>query len=388
MKKISKILSVFLALLMVVTIIPMSSITASAEDLETSGTCGENLTWEFDPSTGTLTISGTGAMDDYNLYDHPWEEYREDIKKVIINDGVTSIGCWAFFELPNLERATIPETVTTINDCAFDSCYALKEINIPAGVTTIGVGVFNATSLETITIPNSVTTIGDGAFFGCYSLTDVYYSGTEDEWNNISIDNTYVGNDPLLNATIHFANASNPSGACGENVTWEFDPSTGTLTISGTGAMDDYTITKTPWADYKENIKYGVIDNGVTTIGVGTFNNCTNLISATIPNSVTSIGTAAFSNCSNLSQLSIPDSVTTIGAVAFSGCERLTNITFSDSVTIIGNSAFSHCSSLTSVTIPNSVTTIGDYAFSSCERLASVTIPGSVKYIGELAFYN
>jgi hypothetical protein len=87
MKKISKFLSIILTMIMVISIIPMSNITSSAATY--SGTCGDNLTWIFDDSTGTLTISGTGAMYDYSYNNRPWESYEDSIKKVVINNGVT-----------------------------------------------------------------------------------------------------------------------------------------------------------------------------------------------------------------------------------------------------------------------------------------------------------
>ena len=155
------------------------------------------------------------------------------------------------------------------------------------------------------------------------------------------------------------------SGTCGDNLTWTLD-SEGTLTISGTGAMTDYSNgSSVPWYRSRSSIK-----------------------SVTIPNSVTSIGDYAFFNCSSLASVTIPDGVTSIGDHAFEGCSSLASVTIPDSVTSIGGSVFYGCSSLASVTIPNSVTSIGDYAFYYCSSLASVTIPDSVTSIGSSAFYG
>ena len=180
------------------------------------------------------------------------------------------------------------------------------------------------------------------------------------------------------------------SGSCGENVTYSFVSSTGTLTISGTGAMKDYNdyISQVPWYAYRSSIKKVVINNGVTSIGDGTFESCTGLTSVTIPNSVTSIGSGAFASCRELTSITIPNSVTSIGDWAFYNCTGLTSVTIPNSVTSIGNYVFSGCTGLTSIEIPNSVTSIGDFAFADCKGLTSITIPNSVTSIGGMAFYG
>ena len=176
------------------------------------------------------------------------------------------------------------------------------------------------------------------------------------------------------------------SGRCGPNLKWHLTDN-GVLTISGKGAMTDYSISnQSPWFSQSQHIKRIIINDGVTTIGVWAFTTCRYLTSVTIPNSVTTIGWAAFSSCSSLTSVTIPNSVTTIADGAFGGCGALTSVTIPNSVTTIGRQAFRDCSSLTSVTIPNSVTTIGEYAFSGCSSLTSVTIPNSVTTIGSEAF--
>ena len=175
------------------------------------------------------------------------------------------------------------------------------------------------------------------------------------------------------------------SGTCGENLTW--DLTNGVLTISGFGAMNDYSYgSNVPWYDNRENISQVVINDGVTSIGNGAFASCSGLTSVTIPNSVTSIGEFAFSSCSGLTSVTIGNSVTSIGSSAFMYCSGLTSVTIPNSVTSIGGRAFNGCSGLTSVTIPNSVTSIGDGAFAGCSSLTSVTIGNSVANIGGEAF--
>ena len=178
------------------------------------------------------------------------------------------------------------------------------------------------------------------------------------------------------------------SGTCGDNLTWVLDDE-GTLTISGTGAMEDYeNYDDSPWYDSKTSIISIIIEDGVTSIGDHAFNDCYYLSNVTIPNSVTTIGLYAFSSCRSLTSMTIPNSVTSIGDRAFSGCKSLTSVTIPNSVTSIGDHVFSECYNLSNVTIPNSVTSIGDHAFFSCWSLTSVTIPSSITAVDNYVFYN
>ena len=444
--------------------IPNLNIGLGTSSDSVSGTCGDNLEWTF--SGGTLTISGEGVMYDYE-YDAdlnslaPWGDC--EIEKIVIKTGVTGIGKYAFFKCDQLTKVTIPGSVTSIGYGAFESCTSLKNITIPDGVTDIGDYSFNdCTSLTKITIPDTVTNIGqsafggctslksvtipDGvtyigasmfmectslksvsipasvtrmdatAFIGCDSLTDIYYSGSEEQWNNISIE---YGTTAHPSATVHYNSDSQAkpdsssesespteitpspaptpdpgvvSGTCGDNVYWSF--SNGTLTISGSGKMYDYSAsdntsfnTTAPWGNHRDyQIKKVIIAQGVSSIGVRAFSGCTSLTSVTIPNSVTSIGSFAFFKCYNLTSITIPNSVTSIGNGAFYGCTSLTSVAIPDSVTSIRANAFSYCTSLTSVAIPDSVTSIGYRAFSYCTSLTSVAIPDSVTSIGDYAF--
>ena len=180
------------------------------------------------------------------------------------------------------------------------------------------------------------------------------------------------------------------SGTCGTNLTWTLSD-LGELTISGTGAMTEFTSQYTgnnvaPWLSYKGYVFEVTVDSGVTSISAFAFMNCSGLKSVTIPEGVTSIGSYAFLSCTGLKSITIPDSVTSIGDDAFYGCSGLTDITIGSGVTSIGDSAFINCSGLTDVTIPNSVKSIGASAFSNCSGLKSVTIGSGVESIENFAF--
>ncbi|MDR0419700.1 MAG: leucine-rich repeat domain-containing protein, partial [Prevotellaceae bacterium] len=196
--------------------------------------------------------------------------------------------------------------------------------------------------------------------------------------------------------TINKAMAQEASGTTGD-CTWELTGTSGeyTLTVSGSGAMGDYSydyianITNTPWWDYKDNIKTVIIEDGVTTIGIYSFYQFENLETVTIGENVETIGDYAFYGCHSLTSAVIGENVTAIGRSAFYMCHSLTGaLIIPGLVMSIGDWTFYGCRNLTSVTIGNSVTTIGERAFYNCTGLISVIIGNSVTSIEELAFYN
>ena len=175
-----------------------------------TGKCGYNVNYEFDGATGTLTISGTGEMDDYTAEEIDEDDItctspffrNSDIRTIVIEDGVTSIGDFAFLECTNLTEVTMADSVTSIGEASLSHCFALTELTIGNGVTTIGIHAFNSNREMThVTIPSSVTFIDKAAFSIMPKLGNVYYLGSESSWNNITID---IGNDCLTDASIHF----------------------------------------------------------------------------------------------------------------------------------------------------------------------------------------
>lgn len=179
----------------------------------------------------------------------------------------------------------------------------------------------------------------------------------------------------------------------GSGVTWQLtentdDPSTYTLTIRGSGAMEDYLMSgHQPWCSFRDQITSVVVSPGVTSIGNLAFTRFSKLIHVDIADSVVSIGEQAFSDCSSLTDIKIPQSVTYIGVKAFGSCTKLSSITLStNNITSIRLYTFSGCSELSSIVIPDGVTSIQSGAFSNCTKLTSITIPGSVTSIGSNVF--
>ncbi len=320
---------------------------------------GDNAFDMCESLTGVTLPNGVTSVGDYAFHGC-------GLTSIELPDGVTTVGMDAFMYCEALTRATIPESVESIGSGAFDSCTSLTDIRIPQNVTSIGEFTFyNCASMKSVTLPEGLTSIGRSTFRGCDALTDVYYSGTIADWDNIEIGEV---NDALLGAEIH----------CSDDWVDDllgFDPETGTITYCDEyDAEGDLVI-----PDEIDGVK-------VTAIGAYAFEYCEDLTSITIPEGVTSIGDWAFSECTGLTSITIPDSVTSIGEYAFDSCHRLTGITIPEDVTSISNSVFSECTGLTSVTIPDGVTSIGEDAFSGCTALTDITVPAGVESIGEGAF--
>ena len=214
-----------------------------------NGKCGTNVYYSYNSTTTTLSIFGTGAMEDYTSRNIPWNNYRSDITTVVIGDGVTYIGGGVFYGCTSLKSVEIPASVTSIGDFAFMYCTSLESVEIPASVTYIGGEVFyGCTSLKSIEIPASVTSIDDFAFVGCTSLASI----------SVAEGNPTYDSRKECNAIIE---------------------------------------TKTNTLLY--GCKNTVIPDGVTSIGVAAFADCTSLESIEIPASVTSIGYNAFAGCTD-----------------------------------------------------------------------------------------
>jgi hypothetical protein len=185
------------------------------------------------------------------------------------------------------------------------------------------------------------------------------------------------------------------SGTCGENLIWTFDESTGTLTISGTGVMDDYKYDsnsysyKRPWEKYKDKIRCVTITNEVTSIGENAFNGCLHMISVKFSNSVIKIGKRAFMNCRILTDVKFPNSLSIIGEEAFKYCDHIINITIPENVTLIEGSAFSNCISLSFVTASSCVFETGfQSVFNECENIEEIIVNDDVLSLNYYAFYG
>ena len=284
----------------------LSSFTAAA----TSGDFGENNCLHWEVSTGalsgkTLTISGTGAMPNFNFPEGnlaPWWNYEAlgmltsfgnfklegELKKVVIKDGVTNVSDYALFFLPAAEQITLPKTVTSIGRYGIGLCSKLKGISLPKAMTDIGDFGLAGNSFTAITLPDGLQTLGRGAFDSCASLSGV-----------------------SLPAAI--------------------------TAVPGKCFAD---CTKLLTADYKGE---------VTAIGERAFEGCKSLVRAPIPAAVTELGDSAFNGCVALTDVTLPDGVTAIPDACFQGCTALADMKLSAAVTDVGHNAFTGCKALKDV---------------------------------------
>ena len=288
----------------------------------------------------TLIISGTGKMKSF-FFEEAWRnsQYTNLIKTVVINEGITKIGDYAFSGCSNLTSVNIPEGVTEIGNSAFSECSSLKSIEIPESVTSMAIGAFKGcSSLISIDVDtnNRNYMIENGILFDKEGTTLIKCPARNKDMKEYEIPERVT---------------------CIESYAFE-------------GCSDLTSI----------NIPEGVID-----IENNAFQGCSNLTSINIPEGVIDIEWYAFSGCSSLTSINIPESVKEIKEQSFSGCSSLTSINIPEGVIEIGNYAFSGCSNLTSVNIPEGVTRIGDKAFAECSSIKNIIIKDTVTEIGSAA---
>ena len=265
----------------------------TANDIIGSGTLEGGLTWSL-TKAGTLTISGKGAMPDFSSTgDQPWNDNSSKIRKVVIGDGVTSIGSCAFWNCGVLS-AEISPGVTTIGNSAFRSSSVIS-VTIPSSVKTIGDSAFReCENLSSVTVSEGVEKIDQNAFRACKSLTSIALPASIGEVGAAAFFQCQA----LKSAT--FA-AGNKQVKLGDNMFTQ--------------------------CYYLMSVK---LPQNIDCIGEGMFQNCLMLAGVEIPQGAESIGMSAFASCSGLTTVIIPDSVTTIGIAAFASCP-LTDIYFTGS---------------------------------------------------------
>ena len=373
-------------------------------EIRLRGACGANATFIL-YGDGEFIISGTGDLYRYGQ-NPPWSSLRSQIKSVIIDNGISSIYDYTFYNCANLSSVSIPNSVTRIGHYAFTGCSSLQSIVIPDSVTNIGERVFkDCNCLTSITIPHVANNLGrffngsnasvplslkevtvsggtsipDNAFAGCSSITSIIIPDSV----NVMGNNAFGDCSSLTSVTI-----PNSVTSIGDSLFSECN-SLASITIPFLGSsLSDTTNNKLSYLfgfTPPESLKEVVITGG-TCIGDSAFDICSNLTHIALPDSITDIGIGAFNGCSSLESINIPDSVKMIGNNAFNSCSSLESISIPDGVTSIGEGAFYYCSSLTSITIPDSVTYISDHTFNNCTSLATVNIPESVTGIGANAF--
>ena len=434
------VLLLVLALLLTPFCLPVSA-------ADTSGTLPTGQTWNFDSATGTPTVTGKGELPDYAYsssleYQAPWKVWKDNIKIIVLSEGITDTGDCTFHQLKNLTQVklpstlktigksafsgavtlnevTIPKDVTVIGGSAFKDCKALAGITIPEGVITIGIQAFNGCeALASVTIPKSVTLLDSHAFGNCKKLLVVTIKGSpklaaepfsnttnlkqlrfcgdlpQYQWDtlrSIAVECYY----PNTNATWDAAQLQ----SFGSDCTWiphedpasiPFSENSGKCGPNATWSYANGTLTisgtgkvETIWWDHHaQSIQHLVIEDGITNIIHGACFGYANLKTAKIADSVTIIESSAFEKCTSLTSITLPKNLVTIEMSAFLHCSSLNEVKMGNKVTTLGNFAFSG-TAITEITLPDSLTTLGNSVFNGCKQLKELHFPASLKKMGD-----
>ena len=327
MKKRKLVLALMLSLMMLVTMIPSfsfadgtsgtgSGAASGTISAATSGNCGatgSDVKWNFDTATGTLTISGNGAMADYVADETegnhiPWDAWKDEVKEIVVKNGVTHIGSRSFVSMSTLNHVSIANSVTSIGDRAFSES-SVKSVDLPAVVTELEDATFyQCPQLDTIDLSH-IQIIGKNVFEGC-AFKSVELPSVQN-----------IGNFAFQNCTA------------------------------------------------LESVKLG---EGVTELLTGTFKNCTKLKNVELPNSLKTIGGYTFYNTA-ISEIDLRNINTISSTYAFAECKNLENIKMDSLQGTLFRYTFNNCTSLKSVTIPGTITSIESPAFNGCTALADLT---------------
>ena len=299
--------------------------------------------WELDDA-GVLTI--------YMDTTPTWLDHASEIKKVVLEAGVTQIPAGAFYECTNLtsiDTTKADNDLITIGSSAFVGCYSLKNFSTSAWLDVIGAGAFQGSGVEVIDIAY-VNELPDYGFFECDNLKQVYIRG-----GLVTVGkNVFKGCDNL--EYVWFGN--------------------GVLNV-GYGMFEDC-------------VKLSVIElpDSLLTIGELAFDDCVSLTEITVPDSVETVGRYAFHNCSSATYAYIGHNAESIDEYAFYGCSSLENVKIACAMRVYPEGMFMDCTSLTTLDVEPSVETIGKYAFKNCTSLTEYNVPVTAKSIGDSAFDN
>ena len=408
----------------------------------TVGSCSWTLS-----NDGVMTVSGTGSTKGKVFVTFGLGKCSlDDVKEVVIEEGVTDVYAPFIKAMTNLTKVTVPSSVNDIEDGTFTSNKLLSSIVVAEGNTNFSsldgslydksqtklICYPSAISNADFVVPGSVEEIATYAFKDVSSLVTVRLNS-----GLIVIDDlAFVGVPNLKSIDIDDSNESYISDGKvlydqGQTTVIRVAPSSDLTSVE----LPD-TVTQIGDAAFEgcSSITSVVLNDRITRIGVGAFNGCsglteitipegcrricdgvfakctslksvtlpseytsipsnlfwgcTSLTSVTIPETVTSIGDGAFCNCTSLTQIDIPVTVTAIGSNAFGGCIGLASIELPEGLAAISDYAFNKCTALKEITIPESVSSVGYAAFADCKSLTAVTVPDGVTSIGDFAFFN
>lgn len=380
-----KIISILLSIIITISFSFGANIPAHAANTVANGTCGSGLTWILDEN-GTITISGSGSrMNDYrNNSLSPWYNYREQITKAVIEDGVINIGSMAFMGCTNLKEVYFG-TIDTIGDHAFMNCSSLKHAILPNSCVWIWANAFeNCTSLQSAyidSVKSYESTVPEGIFKGCASLSvlglgeSISKIGTDALSGCSSLSSIISDNANIQALDYNTTSWESLSGVCSENtyssdkLTWNYDFDSSLLYFTGSGDMNLYNFESQPWYNF-----YGAI----------------NTVDFSSTDAQTSTSTDCFKDMKSLEKVDFTN-VYSIGWRSFGGCASLGNIEFDSTLKEIWGYAFEKDTSINEIRFKDGYDelSIRDHAFSDCTGTTFwLNLPSNIRYIGDEAFLN
>ena len=353
---------------------PISETGESGTEILGTGTAGTDVTWSIDADY-VLRISGSGRMEDMSLFTINWScdgvDYMPLIRRVIIEDGITYIGKYAFSQCPALESISIPDSVTELGVGIFYKCYALSHAPLPQALTEIPKDTFyNCRSLVDFVIPEGVTKIGARAFYDCSSLTELELS---DRITTIESD-AFHGSG-LTHITFPAGLQVIPSGV----VAFCYD-------LESVKIPDSVTTIEGNAFSQCDKLETIFIPDSVTSMPGATFYACKALRSIRLPAYLPEMGTKVFDSCEALEYLRLPEGITELKDHTFLSCDSLKLVEFPSTLKKIGDQVFWGDGSLQEIRLPEGLEEIGYEAFSTCDAMTTVVLPASLKSIGENAF--
>ncbi len=291
------------------------------EIIVADGKCGEETFWRL-RDNGTLIIYGSGSTEDYLVNiakDQPYRAYASKITKVVVEEGVLSLGRGAFYGFTAITEVVLPDSLIAIHEYAFFGCTAIKTMNIPENTFYIGLYALRKTGLTTLDFANAKGwKFSDGT-----ALDPSDMKGTLAAFKTA---NTYKLTCQRPVTEVGEATATGVFGAK-DQFTWTLS-STGVLTVSGKGDMPKFNVNTTPWYGYRGAIRAVVIEEGITSVGRCSFHTCRAITTVTLPESLETLVEYAFYNCQYLTRVTIPANVTSIGTYVFRKCFELTDVEF------------------------------------------------------------
>lgn len=368
----------------------------SAADDSLSGSLGKNITWTLEGSSDsgyTIRISGSGDTPDYDyISDIPWYSHINEIKSVVVEEGITGLGKSSFYKSTSIQSVKLADSVRSIGEMCFFRNGSLEKIELGNGLTSIGEAAFSVSNLKKVSLPIGITHIESDTFYGCKQLESINLEhvksiGRRAFYICSNLSGIHLSTDLQQ---LEYAAFRGCSSIDKVNIGSKLSELSEQVFAECSSLKEIYipdNITAIQKAAFYECTALGQVTGAknVEVLGEMAFNGAKSLETYPFGDKVWSIGNSAFSGCSSFKIDKIPDSVTFMGTWAF-GKTAIETIEFGSGLTYINSYAFSYCSNLTKVTLPANMQSIKIYAFSHCPKLKNVIFTEGLKTINEGAF--